>query len=69
MKSMFVKSIYREVHAPLDHINTFTKQITDDSLSSEKRAQYSDIITDNCKELTSSLDNMMETAYKENSSQ
>lgn len=69
MKSMFVKSICREVHAPLDHINTFTKQITDDSLSSEKRAQYSDIITDNCKELTSSLDNMLETAYKENSSQ
>lgn len=38
-------------------------------LSSEKRAQYSDIITDNCKELTSSLDNMLETAYKESSSQ
>ena len=53
MKSVFVKSICREVRTPLDNINTFTKQITDDSLSSEKRAQYSDIITDNCKELTS----------------
>lgn len=69
MKSVFVKSICREVRTPLDNINTFTKQITDDSLSSEKRAQYSDIITDNCKELTSSLDNMLETAYKESSSQ
>ena len=69
MKSVFVKSICREVRTPLDNINTFTKQITDDSLSSEKRAQYSDIITDNCKELTSSLDNMLETAYKKSSSQ
>ena len=69
MKSVFVKSICREVRAPLDNINTFTKQITDDSLSSEKRARCSSIITDNCKELTSSLDNMLETAYKESSAQ
>ncbi|WP_455587779.1 histidine kinase dimerization/phospho-acceptor domain-containing protein [Bacteroides sp.] len=68
MKSAFIKSICQEVRTPLDNINTFTEQLADHSLSSEKKTEYSEIITDSCKELTSSLDHMLEAAYKESSS-
>lgn len=63
MKSAFIKAICREVRIPLNNINTFTERITNHSLSYEKKKEYSVIITDNCKELTTSLDNMLETAY------
>lgn len=63
MKSAFIKAICREVRIPLNNINTFTERITDHSLGYEKKKEYSVIITDNCKELTTSLDNMLETAY------
>lgn len=68
MKSAFIKSICQEVRTPLENINTYTKQIADKSSSPENKARYSESITKSCKELTSSLDQMLETAYKESSS-
>lgn len=67
MKSAFVRSVCREVRTPLDTINDLTQQIADHTLPSETKTEYSGIITDSCKELTSALDTMLETAYKESS--
>lgn len=69
MKSVFIKSICQEVRTPLENIDAFTKQMTNQSLSSEEKIRCSENITENCKELTSSLDHMLETAYKKSSSE
>lgn len=68
MKSVFIKSICRDIRTPLDTISTLTQQITNHSIKPETKAEYSGIITESCKELTAAVDEMLETAYTKSSS-
>lgn len=65
MQSAFINSICHEIRMPLDYITLDTQRITKDELTTEEKTACVDRIHQNCQSLTSSLDDILETAYHE----
>ncbi|EXZ42268.1 hypothetical protein M076_4603, partial [Bacteroides fragilis str. 2-F-2 len=69
MQSSFIRSMYNDVCAPLDHINQQTQRIRITSLSPVQKAECSKQIQESCRQLTSLLDEMLEKAYHESTTE
>ncbi|MCE8600376.1 histidine kinase [Bacteroides fragilis] len=69
MQSNFIRSMYNDVHIPLNHINKQTQLIVGTSLSPTQKAECSEQIKESCQQLTSLLDEMLEKAYHESSAE
>ena len=69
MQSSFIRSMYNDVCAPLDHINKQTQRIRITSLSPVQKAECSKQIQESCRQLTSLLDEMLEKAYHESTTE
>lgn len=68
MKTAFINSMCHEIRTPLNAICGFTELILDDSLEQEEKKSFPDIIRTNTKALTSLLNDLLETANLDSSS-
>lgn len=59
----------RKSDGPLDHINKQTQRIRITSLSPVQKAECSKQIQESCRQLTSLLDEMLEKAYHESTTE
>ena len=69
MKTSFIRNMSHEVRTPLNAINGFSELVADEDISVEDRNCYSKIIHDNCFQLTTILDGLLEVAQLDSSKQ
>jgi signal transduction histidine kinase len=69
MKTSFIRNMSHEVRTPLNAINGFSELVTDEDITAEDRNNFSKIIHDNCFQLTTILDELLEVAQLDSSKQ
>lgn len=62
MKNAFIKNMCHEVRTPLNAINGFSELITNDGTTAEEKQEFSKIIFNNCTQLTSMMDDVLQIA-------
>lgn len=68
MKTAFIRNMSHEIRTPLNAINGFSELIADDSVSTEEKKAFSQIIHDNCFHLTTMLNSLLEIAQLDGTS-
>jgi signal transduction histidine kinase len=69
MKTSFIRNMSHEVRTPLNAINGFSELVTDEDITAEDRNNFSKIIHENCFQLTTILDELLEVAQLDSSKQ
>lgn len=62
LKSAFINNISHEIRTPLNGILGFGQILTDDNLTHEEREAYSEMLTQSCFRLVSTITNIMDIA-------
>lgn len=62
MKNAFIKNMCHEVRTPLNAINGFAELITSDGTTTEEKRKFSQIIYNNCNQLTSMMNDVLHIA-------
>lgn len=67
MKTAFINSMCHEIRTPLNVITGFAEVVAGEGLETQEKAQYVEIIRKNTKDLTSLLDDLLEAANLDSS--
>lgn len=69
LKDVFIQNMCHEVRTPLNAINGFAELIAGDDVTPEEKKEFSRIIYENCNHLTLMMNNILEIAKLDSSSE